>query len=377
MNKLNSLISLLDLKGLTKGRNEAIKNADPKISEEDNSSKIAKYLHPKSLKLKVIGIIDETYNVKTFVLQGVDKLTPYFKAGQYIDIYLEIDGKKYTRPYSLSSSPNMALKNVYNITVKKVNNGIVTSYLFNELKEGDVIEASSPQGFLTYSSIRDEKNVIGIAGGSGITPFYSMAQAILEGSEDFNLIIFYGIKKDEDIIFHEQFDDIVCKTNRIKVIYVLSEEKNTQYENGFITVDLIKKYITTQASIFISGPSKMCEYLDKELAKFNYPKKFYRSEQVYLPKGLSTKKYQLKIISGDNEQITTIIENETILKAIEKSGLFLPSSCQNGTCGFCRSKLVKGKVYSTKDSRRLADKKYNYIHPCCTYAKSDLVIKID
>ena len=62
------------------------------------------------------------------------------------------------------------------------------------------------------------------------------------------------------------------------------------------------------------------------------------------------------------------------MEAIVYGGIYIPSKCQNGSCGFCRSELVCGEVKIVNDKRTKADKKYNYIHPCTTYPLSDLEI---
>ena len=68
--------------------------------------------------------------------------------------------------------------------------------------------------------------------------------------------------------------------------------------------------------------------------------------------------------------------NKTIMQAIEESGIYIPSKCRVGSCGFCRSELVVGEVRVVNDKRNGVDKKYNYIHPCSTYPLSDIEIVV-
>ena len=64
---------------------------------------------------------------------------------------------------------------------------------------------------------------------------------------------------------------------------------------------------------------------------------------------------------------------ETVLTAMERAGLSVPAKCRAGGCGFCHSKLVSGKFsLAGADKRRLADAKFGYIHPCCSYPDSDM-----
>lgn len=95
-----------------------------------------------------------------------------------------------------------------------------------------------PSGDFCYEPLKDAKQVVGIAGGSGITPFYSMAQAIADGTENFSLTVFYGAKTVADFAFKKELDALV--SDKIKVVYVTSNEEKEGYEHGFVTLDLIK-----------------------------------------------------------------------------------------------------------------------------------------
>ena len=80
------------------------------------------------------------------------------------------------------------------------------------------------------------------------------------------------------------------------------------------------------------------------------------------------------------DQVYTVaaLENETLLTAMERAGLKAPSRCKSGSCGFCHSRLISGEYHVNKEHeyRRLADLKFGYIHPCCTYPESDMEIDV-
>lgn len=345
--------------------------------EESNTNIVAKVIHPKIQKLVVADIISETWDCKTFILKAKDgeTLAP-FKAGQYVNVFVEIDGERVSRAYSLSSSPKQAREGEYRITVKAVHNGLVSNYLLGTLDVGEELIVSSPMGNLTYNPLRDEQHIVGIAGGSGITPFYSLAQAIIDGDENCILTIFYGAKKEDDIIFLEQLDDIVSKTNKVKVIYVLSNESNSKYEHGYITKEIIDKYVEAKSSFFMSGPENMYTFLSNELAKYNLPNKYFRLESPTPQSMAKGQKFKM-IVRYNGEEIKTMaLENETLMTSLYRANIVIPSGCHAGTCGYCRTKLVAGEIVMSNDFRRGADKKYNYIHPCVTYPKSDLIIEI-
>ena len=220
------------------------------------------------------------------------------------------------------------------------------------------MEASAPEGEFTYEPLRDAKNVVALAGGSGITPFLSLAKAIENGDEDCSLTLIYGARTEKEILFKDTFDRIADTCNKVNVIYVLSDERNDKYENGFITADLISKYAPEgDYSVFICGPQAMYDFVDKELAKLNLRKKFIRHETFgeyrnpqkdadYPYGGISEVK--ITAIIRDEKYEITASTNDTILHSLEKNGIAVPSRCRSGVCGWCHSKLVDGTVYIPK-----------------------------
>src|SRR5574344_1739201 len=191
------------------------------------ANRLAKALHPDAQYLKISKIIDEGGDSKTFVLVPDGEKTKelaYFKAGSYLSISLTIGSTKLTRPYSLSSSPKESLEGFYTLTIKRAQGGLASNYILDHWAVGDVVLTSAPLGQFTYSPIRDAKTVIGLAGGSGITPFYSLAKAIEKRCPSFHLV------------------------------NVLSAEEKEGCEKGFLSAELIQKYAPEgEYSLFICG----------------------------------------------------------------------------------------------------------------------------
>ena len=352
-------------------------------------NELAKLIHPGRMKLKIDRIIEHSENVKSFILVSAEgkKLAP-FRAGQYLTVQLRIGGSLLTRPYSIASTPQNARDGFYNITVKRVPDGFASGWMLDNLKEGDELTAYSPEGTFVYEPIRDAKTVVGIAGGSGITPFLSLAGSIADGSCDAELILLYGARNSDEIIFREELDKL-NQNDKIKVVYVLSDSKEKGYEKGFIDAKLIQKYAPEHYSIFLCGPKAMYEFAGKEIEKLGVRKKNVRfelfasaSKPEAIP-GFPMDKvgltFQLTVKQFGKETQIDCLSNESVLVALERAGIEAPSRCRSGECGFCRSKLVSGEVFipSNTDGRRIADVKFGYIHPCSSYPMSDLTIKID
>ena len=86
----------------------------------------------------------------------------------------------------------------------------------------------------------------------------------------------------------------------------------------------------------------------------------------------------VKVLKGAETYEIKANANEPVLVAIERAGIKAPSRCRAGECGWCRSKLLSGEVFVPADAeyRRWGDKEHGYIHPCCSFATSDLVIEV-
>ena len=362
----------------------------------DNATALARALHPKRQYLKVADIKVRSEDTKSFTLvpdesKGTKELA-YFGAGKYLTVFETIEGMPVTRAYSISSSPKDSLEGKYVLTIKLVEGGLMSQYIFDNWEVGSQVEVSAPAGNFEYQPLRDAKKVICLAGGSGITPFISMANAINDGDEDFELTLLYGSRNYENILFREELDELQAKCDKIKVVHVLSD-KGAKVpkgcEKGFITAELIKKYAPENEaySVFLCGPQQMYEFVDKELEKLELPKKYIRHEmfgefhnpqtQEDYPAGIP-ETVRITVTIQDKTYIIKGKSTDSVMQIIEQNGLAVPARCRSGECGFCHSHLISGKVYVPKhlEYRRFADYKFGCIHPCCSFPLTDLEINV-
>ena len=394
--KLNykvSLIGALDMlrfKNMPKVREKAIQasSAAP-LPKTLTTNEKAKQRHPARQEVVVADIRPNGADAKTIVLRTEDgrPLAPY-RAGQYVSVSIVIGGTVTTRSYSLCGSPAWAKRGEYNITVKRDDAGFVSPYIQDNWQVGRKVTISGPQGHLYYDRIRDAKKVVALAGGSGITPFMGMAYAIRDGLEDFDLTILFGSRTEDGIVYKKELDEVCAACSKVHVVHVLSDEEKEGYEHGFITAELIKKYGGEEYSIFMCGPQAMYNFLDNEIAKLGLRRKFVRREmfgmikdpwnQPDYPAEIRGKTFNLKIVQCGKEYDVPVSADEPIIVAAERAGIAVPSRCRSGECGWCRSKLVSGKVYIPEktDGRRRADVEFNYIHPCSSFAMSDIVLDV-
>ncbi|HNX15442.1 MAG TPA: iron-sulfur cluster-binding domain-containing protein [Oscillospiraceae bacterium] len=381
------LFDMLHFKKMVPARQKALAcGSTTSVTGVYGSNKLAGILHPKTQCLTISEIIEHGENAKSYVLTG-EHPAP-FRAGQYLSVSLKIGSSVLTRPYSISCSPKWASESKYALTVKRQQDGFASGWILDNWRVGDEITTSGPEGTFYYEPLRDAKHVVGLAGGCGITPFLSMAYAIRDGVEDFRLTLLYGSRKEADILYRRELDEIAKATDKVRIVHILSDEKKEGFEYGFITAEEIQKACEGDTcSLFLCGPAAMYAFVDKEIEKLNLTGKFIRHE-LYAAAASPGK---FKDYPGDTGKAFTLTvklygetltmpmaSSETVLVALERAGVAAPSRCRGGECGWCRAKLDSGEVFlpAFLDKRRMADVRAGYIHPCCSYPLGDLAIEV-
>ncbi len=341
-------------------------------------------LHPARVPLQISRIIAETPSTRTLRLKAVNGHLPPFQAGQYITLSLTIGSIRTSRPYSISSCPSRT--GYWDITIRRVEKGLVSGYLLDDVKEGDLMESSGPQGNFHFNPIIHAKTMVCLAGGSGITPFMSMLREIADCGLDRTIYLFYGSKTINDIIFHDEITALARQFLNIKYIPVIEDPAENKFcETGFITAGLIRKIIgdARDKSFFICGPQAMYDFCLPDLGKLGIPKNRIRREMFGAPHNISgypgwpsvVKPDDLFEINVKNKGVFKARADESLLVAMERNHLAIPSLCRSGECSMCRVKILSGQVFQAPGALvRKSDRQFGYVHACVSYPIKNLTI---
>jgi ferredoxin-NADP reductase len=342
-------------------------------------------LHPKELSLEVTRIIEETPSTKTFRLVSTGIPLPPFLAGQYVTITVEVDGVRTGRPLSISSAPNQIA--YWDLTVRRVERGLVSNYLLDRIKVGDKLLSSGPAGTFYPNPLVCDKTIVAIAGGSGVTPFMSMIRQIVDFGRDRTIYLFYGSRTADDVIFHEELDRIARSHKNIRYVPVIEKpEKGYKGQAGYITADVIKKESgdPKAKTFFLCGPQAMYDFCLPELATLGVPPLKIKREmygaplaitgQPGWPGGISEKdRFSVKVGKKTFDAPATV----PLLSSLEKNGVVVPFLCRSGECSMCRVKLLRGKVYQPPGTPvRASDTRFGYVHSCVSYPIEDIEVLI-
>lgn len=368
-------------------RDRIFRKSSHKKMEKPYINKLANEIHPDFQKLEIVDVVKHSDNIKTFRLKKIDKSNvAIFRSGQYLVIESEVNGVKASRPYSISTSPKESQNGgYYEITVKSEPNGFMSKEAVNNWDTGMKIISSQPMGFFHYEPLRDKKNIICFAGGSGITPFRSMIPDLLEKYKDIKITLFFGFTTIGEYLFTEDFNKLLSRySENFTMVPVLSENDSSwEGKTGFITENLIKEFVPDycDCSWFICGPQGLKDAISSIFQANKLRKANLRSESftpVREDSNTEVKNVSITVYNEGEKSVVKGATNKTIVYSLERSGLNPPAYCRSGECGWCRSKLLSGKVDNPSkiSGVRISDKDFDYIHPCSSYPTEDIEIEV-
>lgn len=378
---------LKNLVGYVEGREliaEREKNGtDFSEDKGKNSADIAK-LHPKRLQLKVTKVFQETPSTKTFRFEAIKGELPPFQAGQYINLFVNIDGVDTARPYAISSCPTH--RGYYDLTIKIVENGFVTNYLLNQVEAGQEFSATSPMGTFYYNPIIHGKKLVFLAGGSGGAPARAMIESVLNRGVDAEFHLVYGNSFETDVIFQDTFRDLAEKHDNFHVTEVVSRPSdNFEGLTGYLTGELVNKAIdgVEGAMFYVCGPTPFNDFCQAQLNDLGVLDKRIRIECNGPPKNPSALQYW-PAEAKEEDMVTVKVRGqgefkaqvgEPLLNSLERNGYFVENACRSGECSLCRVKLVEGEVFNAPESKlRKSDQTFGWLHSCVAYPTTDIEI---
>lgn len=332
----------------------------------------------------------------TFEVPAELKDTFAFKHGQTLTLRTFINGENMRRNYSICSSP---FDNELRVGVKRMEGGVFSNFLNNDLKTGDTIEVMPPTGnFYTELDIANQKTYMAFAAGSGITPILSIAKTILYTEQQSTVIIVFGNRNQHSVMFKDELENLknrfMC---RLVVHYIFSRQKSENSIN-FGRIDE-KKCIELSRLInynkvddfFLCGPEEMIFTVRRFLLKRDIHKSkihFELFNSTVKPHSVSTS--IIKKSSDENAEVQIKVDgrllhfslgfhNNSILDAALAEGADLPFACKGGVCCTCKAKLVSGEVemdvnYGLEDE----EVKQGFILTCQSHPRSkEVVVNFD
>ncbi|MGB1170051.1 MAG: 2Fe-2S iron-sulfur cluster-binding protein [Flavobacteriaceae bacterium] len=311
--------------------------------------------------LAIKDYIQETANAVSLVFDIPEHLknTFSFKAGQYVTLKTSIEGKEIRRSYSICSSPKSGeLK----VAIKKVEDGIFSSYAISHLKKGDVIDVHEPEGKFILEPIRST-NYLGIAAGSGITPVLSMVKTVLQDEPSSSFTLIYGNKSSAETMFKSELDTLSHKYGkRFNLEYVFSRQNEEGSLFGRIDKGHLNYFIKniyknwSFKTTFLCGPEEMIKTISTTLKENNFKESqilfelFTASINEEGSSQIKDGQTEVSVLLDDEEIHFTMNQTDNILAAALRNDVDAPYSCQGGVCSSCLGRVSEGTAVMVKNS---------------------------
>jgi ring-1,2-phenylacetyl-CoA epoxidase subunit PaaE len=288
-----------------------------------------------------------------------------FTQGQYLTLRCEVEGQDLRRSYSICAGVD---DGELRVGVRKVNGGVFSNWINAYLKPGDTLQVMAPQGRFFVPIDRDaQRQYVGIAGGSGITPILSIMKTVLGREPRSRFTLIYGNRALKSTMFKEEIEDLKNKyLTRVVLHHVFSDEHtDAPINRGVMNRDKIGEFLRALvpakqiSHAFVCGPYQMNDEAEAALLAAGvaedriHIERFGIAPQAAQAVGAVIHQAQpgdaeiakVTIIrDGLRREIEFRKDQPSILDCASAAGLEVPFSCTSGVCGTCRAKLVEGQV---------------------------------
>lgn len=313
-------------------------------------------------RLKIADVRRETPEAVSiaFAVPGELATAYRFTPGQHVTMRTKIGGAEVRRSYSICVSPD---DGELRVAVKKVDGGLFSTFANSSIKVGDEIDVMTPQGRFGVALDPDAaRTYVAIAAGSGITPLMSMLRTILTHEKKSHVVLIYGNRTTQSIIFREALEDLKDRfLDRLTIHHVLSREpQEIALLDGRIDTGKIAALLRTlpQGAIdhaFLCGPGGLVESGKVALAQAGVAPGHVHVE-YFSTDGMPIETRAAVAVAAEGRESTAEIilngarhaiavrSGETIVDAGLRAGLEMPYSCRGGMCCTCRAKVTEGEL---------------------------------
>lgn len=285
-----------------------------------------------------------------------------FVQGQYLTFRRDFDGQELRRSYSICAGLD---DGVLQVGVKRVDGGAFSTFMNEEVKIGDRLEAMAPMGrFHTPIDPAAANHYLGFAGGSGITPVLSILKTTLAREPESRFTLVYANRAISTIMFREELEDLKdLYLGRLNVIHVLeSDAQDIDLFTGRVDAEkcglLFKHWIDIESvtTAFICGPEPMMLAIAGALKEHGLPEAQIKFELFASGQpGQAKKRPPSRAADAAAEVVASITldgatrtvsmtRDMSVLEAALANDMDAPYSCQAGVCSTCRAKVVEGEV---------------------------------
>lgn len=293
--------------------------------------------------LQVKHVVRETPDAVSLVLGIPSEYADRFRyrAGQFLTVRVRVDGEEHRRCYSMSSSPAEA---DLRITVKRDRDGVVSNWLNDTAVTGTRLDAAPPEGRFVLADT--DRELVAFAGGSGITPVFSLIHSALVGSPR-RARLFYANRDRASVIFEDALAKLVAgHDDRLVLRHHLDEQR------GVVSAADIAAFSAEagDADYYICGPGPFMDTVEAAVLAAGVPRERVHLERfsvapIPVPASGDVVTEEVTIKLGRTTVTVPYRAGNTLLQTARMAGLRAPSSCETGSCGTCMAQVTEGSAH--------------------------------
>jgi ring-1,2-phenylacetyl-CoA epoxidase subunit PaaE len=320
-----------------------------------------------------------------------------FQAGQHVSIRSPVVGDEVRRNYSICAPATDGGRRL-RIGVKRIPDGVFSSYAAERLRPGDVLDIMTPTGsFSTALQPGQRKRYGAIAAGSGITPVLSILSTVLEVEPESSAVLIYVNRTTLNIMFLEDLEDLKNRyLDRFQLIHVLDEEPlDVEILSGRLDagrLDRILDHLVIPEDVdewFLCGPLPMTDVARDVLLGHGADDEHIHRELFFVgpPPTASSRASAASaaepeagaevtvMLDGRSQAFVLPEDGSSILEATLRYRADAPFACKNGVCGTCRAKVVQGQVRMDANyALEPAELAAGYVLACQSHPAADRVV---
>jgi len=313
------------------------------------------------LRLQVCAIIDETADARSLVFEVPEALRARFayKPGQFLGFRVNVGGQRFTRCYSMSSSPWTDARP--KVTVKRVDGGRVSNWMNQCVQVGDWLEVLPPAGHFCidpHQAADDSRPLVLFGGGSGITPVFSLLKAVLHSGQRPVLLV-YANRDEASVIFRDELRQLArAHPEQLQVVHLLDSVQ------GYLEAAQVRQLVRQWrgADYFICGPGPFMDTVEGTLLALGEPRECIHVERFASPPdpdSVAVTQAAIEVEGAVCELLVVELDGmthqivprpgDTLLQSCRAAGLDVPFSCEEGFCGACMCTVQEGQAQLTRN----------------------------
>lgn len=295
----------------------------------------------------------ETPDTKSFVLRHDAPIA--YQPGQFLTLVFLKPGKEDRRSYSIASHPQWG--EPLTITVKRIDNGEYSRFLFDQCAVGDTLLTIGASGFFVLPEhIEGHSHYFFLAAGSGITPMLPLIKTILRDHPTLHVHLVYSNRSEERTIFHAILTSLEKTFPNFHVLYLFSVAKDLMKAriSKLMLQTFLDKTLGNEkddALFYLCGPHDYMQMISITLLTEGVTLRQIRKEIFSTVKPVVKElppdqlPHRVTLHYSGTTHALTVQYPLSILETAKRAGVVLPYSCEAGKCGTCAATCLQGKVW--------------------------------